>query len=98
MLLYLMNRRALGLLAVLTVAWILPGCQAWNNRSCSSGHARHHEYLGVQDEICHGYQPTVWRYWNNAACGPHGCPTHSDIIELPPASAVPEEHFGTTAP
>ncbi len=65
----LVPRRLFTIVIVLTL--VSSGCSVKMKHGCQKGKACYSNPYGVEDNICHGYQKTCWRSWNEAAWAGH---------------------------
>ncbi len=84
--------RVVAILIVLTL--ISSGCRmTLKHKHCRPGKAYYQETYGVEDTLCHGYNKTCWRSWNEDAWSTSGCPVHdfipADSVLPAPATPVP---------
>ncbi len=84
--------RLIACLIVLTL--VSNGCGLrMGHRLGNKGKACYQQVYGVEDTMCHGYEKTCWRSWNQDVWSTSGCPanynTHPAPVTSEPDVPVP---------
>ena len=76
---------------VIVLTLVSSGCGVRRKHGlCRNGKNCVQEMYGVEDTICHGYEKTCWRSWNEDAWSNSGCPVNYNALPDSVIPAAPE--------